>query len=88
MKALKDSWTTVGWETVVERDPEVIVINDYGDTGADRKRKFLKSYPPLANVSAVKNDRIVVLDYADLVESPRNPAAIASLATDLRNFRY
>ncbi|MGW7328702.1 ABC transporter substrate-binding protein, partial [Streptomyces sp. NPDC054840] len=33
-----------------------------------------------------KNDRIVVLDYAELVESPRNPAAIASLAEDLRKF--
>ncbi len=85
MKDLKDSWATVGWETVVERDPEVIVINDYGDTTADQKRKFLKSYPPLAGVSAVKNDRIVVLDYAELVESPRNPAAIASLAEALRN---
>jgi iron complex transport system substrate-binding protein len=86
MKDLKDSWATVGWETVVERDPEVIVINDYGDTTADQKRRFLKSYPPLAGVSAVKNDRIVVLDYAELVESPRNPAAIASLAADLRKF--
>ncbi|MET9512412.1 ABC transporter substrate-binding protein [Streptomyces flavidovirens] len=85
MKDLKDSWTTVGWETVVERDPEVVVINDYGDTSAEEKRKFLKSYPPLAGVSAIKNDRIVVLDYAELVESPRNPAAIASLAADLRN---
>lgn len=85
MKDLKDSWTTVGWETVVERDPEVIVINDYGDTSAEQKRKFLKSYPPLADVSAIKHDRIVVLDYAELVESPRNPAAIASLAADLRN---
>ncbi|GGX23776.1 ABC transporter substrate-binding protein [Streptomyces chryseus] len=86
MKDLEDSWATVGWETVVERDPEVIVINDYGDTTADQKRKFLKSYPPLAGVSAVKNDHIVVLDYAELVESPRNPAAIASLAADLRKF--
>lgn len=85
MKDLKDSWTTVGWETVVARDPEVIVINDYGDTTAEQKRRFLKSYQPLANVSAVKNDRIVVLDYVDLVESPRNPAAIASLAADLRS---
>ncbi|MFD7432633.1 ABC transporter substrate-binding protein [Streptomyces sp. NPDC059818] len=84
MKDLKDTWTTVGWETVVQRDPEVIVINNYGDTSAAQKRKFLKSYPPLANVSAIKNDRIVVLDYVDLVESPRNPAAIASLATALR----
>ncbi|MFF5563208.1 ABC transporter substrate-binding protein [Streptomyces sp. NPDC012623] len=85
MKDLKDTWTTVGWETVVERDPEVIVINNYGDTSADQKRKFLMSYPPLANVSAVKNDRIVVLDYVDLVESPRNPAAIASLAAALKD---
>ncbi|MFD3513398.1 ABC transporter substrate-binding protein [Streptomyces sp. NPDC058657] len=84
MKDLKDSWVTVGWETVVARDPEVIVINDYGDTSAEQKRKFLKSYPPLAGVSAVRYDRIVVLDYAELVESPRNPAAVASLAEDLK----
>ncbi|MGW6566282.1 ABC transporter substrate-binding protein [Streptomyces sp. NPDC054975] len=87
MKDLKDSWTTVGWETVVERDPEVIVINDYGDVSAEQKRQFLKSYPPLAGVSAIKNDRIVVLDYVELVESPRNPAAIASLAAELRNLK-
>lgn len=86
MKDLKDSWTTVGWETVVDRDPEVIVINNYGDTGADQKRKFLTSYKPLAGVSAIKNDRIVVLDYVDLVESPRNPAAVSSLAESLRTF--
>ncbi|MER5839168.1 ABC transporter substrate-binding protein [Streptomyces prasinus] len=86
MKDLEDSWTTVGWETVVARDPEVIVINDYGDTTAEQKRRFLKSHKPLANVSAVKNDRIVVLDYVDLVESPRNPAAVSSLAADLRRF--
>ncbi|GAA3038213.1 ABC transporter substrate-binding protein [Kitasatospora albolonga] len=81
---LDDSWTTVGWEAVVARDPEVIVINDYGDTSAEAKRQFLKSYPPLAQVSAVKNDRVFVLSYVDLVESPRNPAAITRLATYLK----
>ncbi|AKZ53603.1 putative iron transport lipoprotein [Streptomyces ambofaciens ATCC 23877] len=85
MKDLKDSWTTVGWETVVDRDPEVIVINDYGDVTAEQKRKFLMTYKPLADVSAIRNDRIVVLDYVDLVESPRNPAAISSLAEELRS---
>ncbi|GAA3491575.1 ABC transporter substrate-binding protein [Streptomyces cremeus] len=84
MKDLKDSWATVGWETVVERDPEVVVINDYGDTTAEQKRAFLMSYAPLRNVSAIKNNRVVVLDYAELVESPRNPEAIASLSVDLR----
>ncbi|WTG90662.1 ABC transporter substrate-binding protein [Kitasatospora sp. NBC_01560] len=84
MGDIADSWTTVGWESVVQRDPEVIVINNYGATDAEAKRKFLKSFPPLAGVSAVRNDRIVVLDYVDLVESPRNPAAITTLAKHLR----
>ncbi|MEV4864087.1 ABC transporter substrate-binding protein [Streptomyces ossamyceticus] len=84
MHDVADSWTTVGWESVVERDPDVIVICDYGDVSAERKRKFLLSYGPLRNVSAVKNRRIFVLDYVDLVESPRNPSAIARLGTYLR----
>ncbi|GGX36996.1 hypothetical protein GCM10010297_67840 [Streptomyces malachitofuscus] len=49
MKDLRGSWTTVGWETVVARDPEVVVINDYGDTTAEQKRRFLMSYEPLAS---------------------------------------
>ncbi|MFF4225991.1 ABC transporter substrate-binding protein [Streptomyces abikoensis] len=87
MKDLDDSWVTVGWETVVERDPEVIVINNYGNVGAAEKKKFLMSYPPLAGVSAVRNDRVFVLDYVDLVESPRNPSAVAALAGYLKEVR-
>ncbi|MDN3293849.1 ABC transporter substrate-binding protein [Streptomyces ficellus] len=87
MRDLGDSWTAVGWESVVERDPDVIVINDYGDTSAEQKKKFLLSYPPLAGVSAIKHRRIFVLDYVDLVESPRNPAAIAALAAYLRTVK-
>ncbi|MDI3409326.1 ABC transporter substrate-binding protein [Streptomyces cavernicola] len=79
-----DSWTTVGWETVVKRDPEVIVVCDYGDVSAEQKKKFLKSHPALRDVSAVKNDKIFTLDYVDLVESPRNPAAVERLGAYLR----
>ncbi|WP_431783082.1 ABC transporter substrate-binding protein [Streptomyces chumphonensis] len=84
MSDLEDSWVTVGWETVVERDPEIIVINDYGDVTAEQKEEFLKSFGPLKNVSAIKNDRIFVLDYVDLVESPRNPAAVEALGAFVR----
>ncbi|MCL3994360.1 ABC transporter substrate-binding protein [Streptomyces lavenduligriseus] len=84
MHDLADSWARVGWETVVQRDPEVIVICDYGDVSAEQKKEFLLSYAPLRNVSAVKHRRIVSLDYADLVESPRNPSAIARLGAYLR----
>ncbi|MFF2009441.1 ABC transporter substrate-binding protein [Streptomyces sp. NPDC058195] len=88
MKDLKDTWVTVGWETVVARDPEVIVINDYGDRSAQQKKEFLTSYPPLANVSAIRNGRIFVLHYVDLVESPRNPAAVDALATYLKSVSH
>ncbi|MEV5506225.1 ABC transporter substrate-binding protein [Streptomyces orinoci] len=87
MGDLQDTWTTVGWETVVRRGPEVIVINDYGDVSAEKKRDFLLSYPPLADVPAIRDKRVFVLDYADLVESPRNPAAVADLARYLRQAR-
>ncbi|MEV7771516.1 ABC transporter substrate-binding protein [Kitasatospora sp. NPDC086791] len=84
MGDLADTWVTAGWESVVERDPEVIVINDYATPDAEEKRRFLTSFPPLAGVSAIRNGRIFVLDYVDLVESPRNPAAIGALAEYLR----
>lgn len=84
MHDVNDSWTTVGWETVVQRNPDVIVICDYGGVSAEQKKKFLLSYAPLRDVSAVKHRRIFVLDYVDLVESPRNPSAIARLGTYLR----
>ncbi|WP_031481563.1 ABC transporter substrate-binding protein [Streptomyces bicolor] len=84
MHDVEDSWTTVGWESVVQRDPDVIVICDYGDVSAERKKKFLLSYAPLRKVSAVEHQRIFVLDYVDLVESPRNPSAVARLGTYLR----
>jgi iron complex transport system substrate-binding protein len=80
---LDDSWTTVGWEAVVDRAPDVVLINDYADgesTTPDEKRAFLESYPPLADVPAIKAKRFFVLPYAALVESPRNPAAIEAFA--------
>ncbi|MFD9791906.1 ABC transporter substrate-binding protein [Streptomyces sp. NPDC059070] len=84
MHDLADSWTTVGWESVVARDPDVILVCDYGDVSAEAKKKFLLSYAPLRDVAAVKNRRIFTLDYADLVESPRNPSAIDRFGAYLR----
>lgn len=83
---LDDSWTTVNWEAVVERNPDVILINDYGGevgTVAD-KETFLKSHPGLRDVTAIKRGKFYALPYAALVEGPRNPAAIKSFAAFLR----
>ena len=55
---LDTTWATVSWEEVVER-PEVIVIDDYGDTSLEEKIAFLKENPALATIPAVQNDRII-----------------------------
>lgn len=79
MDDLEKSWATVAWEPVVERNPEVIVIVNYGDVTADQKIAFLEGNPAFTNVDAVKNDRYVVLDYVEATPGPRNIKAVEKL---------
>lgn len=79
MDDLDKSWATVAWEPVVERNPEVIVIVNYGDVTADQKIAFLEGNPAFANVDAVKNDRYVVLEYVEATPGPRNIRAVEKL---------
>jgi iron complex transport system substrate-binding protein len=80
---LNDSWTTVNWETVVQRNPDVVLIVDYADGEAntpEQKRAFLEGFAPLANSPAVRGKRFFSLPYAALVEGPRNAASIEAFA--------
>ncbi|KAF0114513.1 MAG: iron complex transport system substrate-binding protein [Rhodobacteraceae bacterium] len=79
MDDLDKSWATVAWEPVVERNPEVIVIVNYGDVTADQKIAFLENNPAFANIDAVKNDRYVVLEYVEATPGPRNIRAVEKL---------
>lgn len=80
MDDVESSWTRVAWEPVVERNPEVIVIVNYGDVTAGQKIDFWRSNPALAEVDAVANNRFLVLDYVEITPGPRNLGAIRSLA--------
>lgn len=84
MKDLEKSWATVGWEAVVERDPQVIVIVNYGKVTAAEKRAFLMSNAGFAGIDAVRNDRFVVLEYVEATPGPRNIAAVKKLAAAFR----
>jgi iron complex transport system substrate-binding protein len=80
MSDFDKSWATVTWEEVVERNPEVIVIVNYGDVTAAQKRDFMMSNPAFADLDAVKNDRFVTLEYVEATPGPRNIRAIKTLA--------
>ena len=79
MDDLDKSWATVAWEPVVERNPEVIVIVNYGDVTAEQKIAFLEGNPAFAGIDAVRNDRYVVLEYVEATPGPRNIRAVEKL---------
>tara|TARA_B100000927_G_scaffold278129_1_gene260490 strand:+ start:2506 stop:3441 length:936 start_codon:yes stop_codon:yes gene_type:complete len=80
MNSFEKSWGTVTWEEVVEQNPEVIIIVNYGSVTAEQKRTFMMSNPAFANIEAVKNDRFVTLEYVEATPGPRNIKAIKTLA--------
>lgn len=80
MDDVEKSWTEVSWEPVIERNPEVIVIVNYGDVTAEQKIAFMKETPAFKNLDAVKQDRFVVLEYVEATPGPRNVQAIDRLA--------
>ena len=64
---------------MVERNPQVIVIVNYGDVTAEQKIAFMKTNPAFAGIDAVINDRFVVLEYVEATPGPRNIAAVEKL---------
>ena len=84
MDDLEKSWAEVAWEPVIDRNPEMIVIVNYGDVTAEQKIAFLKGNPALAGIEAVKNDRFVVLEYVEATPGPRNIKAVEKLVAGFR----
>ncbi|MFS8183868.1 ABC transporter substrate-binding protein [Pseudovibrio denitrificans] len=80
LDTLEKSWARVNWEAVVEANPEMIVIVNYGEVTAEQKREFMLNNPAFAELDAVKNDRFVTLEYAEATPGPRNIKAIKKLA--------
>ncbi|MBM5460981.1 ABC transporter substrate-binding protein [Pseudomonas sp. P66] len=80
---IEASWTRVNWESVVERNPEVIVIVDYGEISAAQKQAFLEQHPALQSVQAIRDKHFVVIPYVAATPSLENVEAIEAIAAGL-----
>ncbi|WP_085630900.1 MULTISPECIES: ABC transporter substrate-binding protein [unclassified Pseudomonas] len=74
------SWTRINWETVVERNPQVIVIVDYSEITAEQKIEFLLKNKALQSVDAIKNQRFIVIPYVQATPGIDNVLAVETLA--------
>jgi len=77
---LKQSFTSVSWEQVVSKNPQCIIINDYGTPTAAQKEKFLETSPITRNLTAVKNHCFLPLSYDEITPGPRNATAVTAIA--------
>ncbi|MGW5861892.1 ABC transporter substrate-binding protein [Streptomyces sp. NPDC055239] len=80
---LDKSFGDASWESVVDRNPETIVILDYGGTTVAQKKKRLLDDPVLADVPAIKHKSFAVLPLSDAVVGVRAPGAVSKLADQL-----
>ncbi|GAB2913316.1 ABC transporter substrate-binding protein [Paraburkholderia jirisanensis] len=83
MDDVQQSWTQVSWESVIARNPQAIVIVDYGAVTAEQKIRFLLGNPALANVEAVRLRRFIVVPYDAATPGVRNADAIGTIARGL-----
>lgn len=75
-----EDWADVSWEDVVARDPDVVLILNYGDETVDEKQDFLRSHPVASRLRAVRDGRFVAANLTDVVPGIRNGDVVASMA--------
>lgn len=77
------TWTSLGWEAIVDADPDVIVLVDAAWNSAEQKVKALESNAATRELSAVKNKRYLVIPFPAAEAGVRSVAAAADLADQL-----
>ncbi|ARX83012.1 ABC transporter substrate-binding protein [Streptomyces alboflavus] len=87
----REEWPQLNWETIADRDPDVLVIGDLtrrsqSAESARQKIRFLESNPATKNLTAVKKKRYVLLSGQALNPSIRTVDGIEQVAAALREF--
>ncbi|TFB75373.1 putative F420-0 ABC transporter substrate-binding protein [Cryobacterium glaciale] len=75
---VNDTWTSVGWESIIEANPSVIVLVDASWNTAAAKIAHLESDPATQVLDAVKNRRYIILPFASTEAGLRNVEAASS----------
>ena len=71
------------WEILGERQPEAVVVLDYGATSAEDKIAYLKQQPIMSTTPAVREERFVVIPLDDLFQSSRMVTSVETIARAL-----
>ncbi len=87
----EEEWPLVGWETIAQANPAVIVIatmdrRRYAADDPAVKIKFLEGDPVVSQLEAVKNKRFVMMDAQSMNPTIRTIDGIETLAKGIKSF--
>ncbi|WP_286175311.1 ABC transporter substrate-binding protein [Mycobacterium sp. DL99] len=88
-----DEWPQVSWESVADRDPDVLVLGDLSRRTIDgdaleTKVEFLESNPLTRGLTAVRHRRYIVVNGADLNPSIRTVDGVEKVAKGLAELGF
>ncbi len=81
---VKQTWSSLGWESIVADDPDVIILIDASWNTAASKITSLETNPATANLSAVKNHRFITLPFPASEAGVRTVDAAVSVSKQLK----
>ena len=86
----EDEWPQINWETVADRDPDAIVLGDLTRDSqtaesAEGKIAFLEDNPATSNLTAVREERYILLSGQAMNPSIRTVEGVEQVADGLRD---
>lgn len=85
---IDDTWTSLSWEAIADRDPDVIVLVDASWNTAESKIDMLESDPLTSRLSAVRHERYLRVPFAASEAGVRNVDAVHDLARQLAEYDH
>lgn len=67
MKMTEEGYTELATEAILAAQPEKIILTEFQQPDAEKTKQALITNPKLANLAAVKNDEILVVDYTNAI---------------------
>lgn len=78
------TWAPLGWEAIIAADPDVIVLVDSDWNSAEKKMQYLAENPATAAMTAVREERYVIVPFAASEAGVRSVEAAVSIAEQVR----
>lgn len=83
-KDVRDTWTSMSWEAIVDANPDVIVLVDASWNSVEDKIALLEGNAATSRLDAVVNGRYLVIPFASTEAGARTAWAAEDLSAQLR----